>query len=723
MDLALTEEQAGPGDVLRRPAGEALVDRTGPGGRARGLRPLAVGGAARHRRGGDGRARGGRRVGRRAARPRARGRAGRGGAWRRRRSSRRRSPPASWPRRATRPRRAPDDRRRAAGGGRAGDARPRRRGRRRRGGARRRPAAARARSTAPAGRWRTSRPRRSPTSPCGGAGRPSWRRGPRRRRPSRRRSTSGSSSPPARSSAWRRRPTGSTCEYARERHTWGVPIGAYQAVAHPLADGATAIDGARLLVGKAAWELQVGRAAGPRARGHGLRVRGRDRSPGRPTTPCTSTAATASCSSTTRSSTTGGRGAGPGCGASRATPTAAPPGPATAEPERPERGLRTRRLASAACRDEVRAFLERELPPELEEEVYRSGASHDADLHPPAGRAAVGRPGLGPRRRTRRRSTPSRSTPLDYELTKAEAPTVAISTTEMVASVIRAVGTDELKAEILPRFLRGEITIALGMTEPEVGSDVAGVQHPGPPRRRPVDRRRAEDVHDERPRRRLRLPPHPHAARRARSTPASRCSSCRSTSRASRCRRCTRCPASGRTSSSSTTSRSRIAGASARSTAAGRRSCWRSRTSTPRRSAPTSPGCWRRSRSGRTRAAAWTSPTCRPVSGGGPPSWRWRSCSSCGSRWMEANGQVPGGGRTHVQALQHRGDRRGAAEDLTELVGPDALRSRLDPTALGGRPDRARACASRSARRSTRARARSSGTSSPSRPAACRGAT
>ena len=45
----------------------------------------------------------------------------------------------------------------------------------------------------------------------------------------------------------------------------------------------------------------------------------------------------------------------------------------------------------------------------------------------------------------------------------------------MVASVIRAVGTDELKAEIMPRFLQGEITIALGMTEPEVGSDVAGV--------------------------------------------------------------------------------------------------------------------------------------------------------------------------------------------------------------------------------------------------------
>ncbi|MCK9900226.1 acyl-CoA dehydrogenase [Parafrankia colletiae] len=45
-----------------------------------------------------------------------------------------------------------------------------------------------------------------------------------------------------------------TCEYARERQAWGVPIGANQAVAHPLANGATALDGARLLVARAAAE-------------------------------------------------------------------------------------------------------------------------------------------------------------------------------------------------------------------------------------------------------------------------------------------------------------------------------------------------------------------------------------------------------------------------------------------------------------------------------------
>jgi alkylation response protein AidB-like acyl-CoA dehydrogenase len=51
--------------------------------------------------------------------------------------------------------------------------------------------------------------------------------------------------------------------YARERHAFGVPIGIYQAVAHPLADALTANDGAQLLVFKAAWALEEGLPIGP----------------------------------------------------------------------------------------------------------------------------------------------------------------------------------------------------------------------------------------------------------------------------------------------------------------------------------------------------------------------------------------------------------------------------------------------------------------------------
>jgi alkylation response protein AidB-like acyl-CoA dehydrogenase len=48
------------------------------------------------------------------------------------------------------------------------------------------------------------------------------------------------------------------CAYASERVAFGRPIGAFQGISHPLADDATALDGARLLVQKAAWELDRG---------------------------------------------------------------------------------------------------------------------------------------------------------------------------------------------------------------------------------------------------------------------------------------------------------------------------------------------------------------------------------------------------------------------------------------------------------------------------------
>ena len=41
--------------------------------------------------------------------------------------------------------------------------------------------------------------------------------------------------------------------YVRERKAFGSPVGSYQAISHPLADSATAIDGARLLTYEAAW--------------------------------------------------------------------------------------------------------------------------------------------------------------------------------------------------------------------------------------------------------------------------------------------------------------------------------------------------------------------------------------------------------------------------------------------------------------------------------------
>jgi alkylation response protein AidB-like acyl-CoA dehydrogenase len=124
---------------------------------------------------------------------------------------------------------------------------------------------------------------------------------------------------------------------------------------------------------------------------------------------------------------------------------------------------------------EVAEFLDANLPPELDAELYRSGESHHAGF----ARALAERDWVAPGWDAAGPAAdfdPFDLHVLDSELTKAESPTYLVATTTMVARVIELVGSDELKATIVPAAMRGELTIALGMSEPEAGSDVAAVQ-------------------------------------------------------------------------------------------------------------------------------------------------------------------------------------------------------------------------------------------------------
>jgi (2S)-methylsuccinyl-CoA dehydrogenase len=106
-----------------------------------------------------------------------------------------------------------------------------------------------------------------------------------------------------------------------------------------------------------------------------------------------------------------------------------------------------------------------------------------------------------------------------------------ITRPEILARALEAGGTEEQKHEWLPKLATAEVMNAVAVTEPDYGSDVAGVKVTATPadrgrHRRLRDQRREDVVHVRRPRRRADAA-RPHRPRPlARATGACRCSSC-----------------------------------------------------------------------------------------------------------------------------------------------------------------------------------------------------
>ena len=134
-----------------------------------------------------------------------------------------------------------------------------------------------------------------------------------------------------------------------------------------------------------------------------------------------------------------------------------------------------------AVRREVRDLLAEQLTPEVEDHLYATGESHDDAFV----RALGARDWIAPEWHDGGTPLdPAHAHVMEEELARAEAPFYAVSTAMMVGRVIASDGSEELRSAILPKIARGEVAIALGMTEPEAGSDVAAVQT------------RARSVHD-----------------------------------------------------------------------------------------------------------------------------------------------------------------------------------------------------------------------------------
>ncbi|OBH62165.1 acyl-CoA dehydrogenase [Mycobacterium colombiense] len=128
--------------------------------------------------------------------------------------------------------------------------------------------------------------------------------------------------------------------------------------------------------------------------------------------------------------------------------------------------------ASASYRDGVRAHLREVLTPEFEEQIYRSGVAHDDGFAKGLVEKGYFAPCWPVELGGQDRGIWDDQV-LKEELMRFDAPMYLSETTRMVASIIREIGTPAMKDRILAGAINGDITIALGFTEPECGSDVA----------------------------------------------------------------------------------------------------------------------------------------------------------------------------------------------------------------------------------------------------------
>jgi alkylation response protein AidB-like acyl-CoA dehydrogenase len=265
--------------------------------------------------------------------------------------------------------------------------------------------------------------------------------------------------------------------YSCERVQFGRPIGSFQGVAHPLADSATEVDGAHLLVRRAIWAIAEGRRDASESVSMAWWWAGR--------------AAERAVLRSVRAF--GGYGVSLEYDvqlyfrrvrlvslllgdpqehldtiAERRFDGNAAPLPPAGDIAGIDFGYGAAAEAYAA---ELRRFVEANMTPEIQKTKHFSTSGHHPDFHKKLAAAGYAFPDLAADG-----GTPARSR---YEVMAAAAlwedigwTRVPTAVTEMVGKLALIWSQPGAKAEILPRIIAGEALGALGFSEPGSGSDV-----------------------------------------------------------------------------------------------------------------------------------------------------------------------------------------------------------------------------------------------------------
>ncbi len=130
---------------------------------------------------------------------------------------------------------------------------------------------------------------------------------------------------------------------------------------------------------------------------------------------------------------------------------------------------------SDAFRVEVREFLAEHLTTEIVERAHETGTVHDWTFH----RALAAKGWLAaswPEELGGQGRDPYEMIAMREELALAHAPVDGMAITNMIATTLLHVGSDEQKARYIPAAIKGELLFSLGYSEPDSGSDVAAAK-------------------------------------------------------------------------------------------------------------------------------------------------------------------------------------------------------------------------------------------------------